>query len=119
MRSRHRRLRFESLESRDLLSTVQIADAIVGESASRVTVPVEIDDALLEYVAQVSGGRYFRARDGMALQRIYEQIDQLERSPIQAKRYVRYQELYRWPLAVAIAALLLEMMLLAWKGPVP
>lgn len=81
--------------------------------------PVEIDDALLEYVAQVSGGRYFRARDGMALQRIYEQIDQLERSPIQAKRYVRYQELFRWPLAIAIGALLLEMMLLAWKGPVP
>ena len=81
--------------------------------------PVEIDDALLEYVAQVSGGRYFRARDGMALQRIYEQIDQLERSPIHAKRYVRYQELYRWPLGAAIIAVLLELMLLAWKGPVP
>ena len=81
--------------------------------------PVEIDDALLEYVAQVSGGRYFRARDGMALQRIYEQIDQLERSPIRAKRYVRYQELYQWPLGFAIAALLAELLLLAWRGPVP
>ncbi len=81
--------------------------------------PVEIDDALLEYVASVSGGRYFRARDGTALQRIYEQIDQLERSPIRAKRYVRYQELYRWPLGVAIGALLLELLLLAWRGPVP
>jgi len=81
--------------------------------------PVEIDEQLLEYVAQVSGGRYFRARDGMALQRIYEQIDQLERSPIRAKRYVRYQELYRWPLGLAIAALVLELLIVAWRGPLP
>lgn len=81
--------------------------------------PVEIDDALLQYMADVTGGRYFRARDGLALQRIYEQIDQLERSPIRAKRYVRYQELYRWPLAAALAALVLELLLLAWRGPVP
>lgn len=81
--------------------------------------PVEIDDALLQYVADVSGGRYFRARDGLALQRIYEQIDQLERSPIRARRYVRYQELYRWPLGIALAALLVELGLLAWRGPVP
>ena len=81
--------------------------------------PVEIDEALLEYVAQVSGGRYFRARDGLALQRIYEQIDQLERSPIRSRRFVRYQELYRWPLGVALGALMLELLLLAWRGPVP
>lgn len=81
--------------------------------------PVEIDDALLQYVADVSGGRYFRARDGLALQRIYEQIDQLERSPIRAKRYVRYQELYRWPLGIGIIGLLVELLLLAWRGPVP
>jgi Ca-activated chloride channel family protein len=81
--------------------------------------PVEIDDALLQYVADVSGGRYFRARDGLALQRIYEQIDQLEKSPIRARRYVRYQELYRWPLGIALAALLAELSLLAWRGPVP
>ena len=81
--------------------------------------PVEIDEPLLEYIAQVSGGRYFRARDGLALERIYQQIDQLERSPIHAKRYVRFQELYRWPLGVAIAALVLELLLVAWRGPLP
>ena len=45
MRSRHRRLQYESLETRDLLTTVQIADGIVGHAASRVEVPVDIDDA--------------------------------------------------------------------------
>jgi Ca-activated chloride channel family protein len=81
--------------------------------------PVEIDEALLEYAASISGGRYFRARDANALQRIYEQIDQLERSPIRARKYVRYQELYRWPLGFALGALLLEILLLGWRGPVP
>ena len=81
--------------------------------------PVELDEPLLESIAQSSGGRYFRARDGQALQRIYQQIDQLERSPVRAKRYVRYRELYRWPLGVALGALLLELALLAVRGPLP
>ena len=81
--------------------------------------PVELDEPLLEYIAQESGGRYFRARDSQALQRIYAQIDQLERSPIRAKRYVRYRELYRWPLGFALGALLLELGLLAMRGPLP
>jgi len=81
--------------------------------------PVEIDEPLLKYVADISGGRYFRARDGEALQRIYQQIDQLERAPIRAKRYVRFQELYRWPLAIGLFALMAELLLLAWRGPLP
>jgi Ca-activated chloride channel family protein len=81
--------------------------------------PVELDEPLLEYIAQTSGGRYFRAKDGQSLQRIYAQIDQLERSPIRAKRYMRYRELYRWPLGVALISLLLELGLLAVRGPLP
>jgi len=81
--------------------------------------PVELDEPLLEYIAQVSGGRYFRARDGQALQRIYQQIDQLERSPIRARRFVRYHELYLWPLGIAMLALLGEFALGALRGPLP
>jgi Ca-activated chloride channel family protein len=80
---------------------------------------VELDEPLLEFIAQTTGGRYFRAKDGLALQHIYSQIDALERSPIHAKHYVRYHELYRWPLGVALAALLLELLLLAFRGPLP
>lgn len=45
MRSRHRRLRYELLETRDLLTAVQIPHEIVGHSGHRVIVPVDIDDA--------------------------------------------------------------------------
>ncbi|HEX6943164.1 MAG TPA: VWA domain-containing protein [Gemmatimonadaceae bacterium] len=81
--------------------------------------PVEIDDALLTEVAQKTGGRYFRARDAEALDRITGEIDRLERTPVRMKVYTRYSELYRWPLAMAILALVLELGLAAWKGPVP
>jgi Ca-activated chloride channel family protein len=81
--------------------------------------PVEIDDALLTEVAQRTGGRYFRARDAEALDRITSEIDRLERTPVRMKIYTRYSELYRWPLAIALLALVLELGLAAWKGPVP
>jgi Ca-activated chloride channel family protein len=81
--------------------------------------PVEIDDALLTEIAEKSGGRYFRARDAAALDRITAEIDQLERTPVRTRVYTRYAELYRWPLGLAMVALLLELALMAWRGPLP
>ena len=81
--------------------------------------PVEIDDALLGEIARLSGGRYFRARDAAALDRITHEIDRLERVPVQTRTYVRFTELFRWPLTLALLALTCEMLLAAWKGPLP
>jgi len=81
--------------------------------------PVEIDDALLTDVARRTGGRYFRARDAVALQRITEEIDRLERTPVRTRVYTRYSELYRWPLGIALLALGLELAIAAWRGPLP
>jgi Ca-activated chloride channel homolog len=81
--------------------------------------PVEIDDALLTEVAEKTGGRYFRARDAAALERITTEIDQLERTPVRTRVFTRYSELFRWPLALALFALLLEIGLAAWRGPLP
>lgn len=57
--------------------------------------PVRIDEALLEEMAELTGGRYFRAKDSEALSRIFRQIDELERTPIETVRYTRYDELAR------------------------
>jgi Ca-activated chloride channel family protein len=81
--------------------------------------PVEIDDALLTEVARITGGRYFRARDAAALDRITREIDRLERAPVQTRTYVRFTELYRWPLILALLALTTEMLLAARRGPLP
>jgi len=81
--------------------------------------PVEIDDSLLTEVARSTGGRYFRATSGEALQRITREIDRLERTPVRMRTYTRYAELYRWPLGVSLVALALEFGLAAWRGPLP
>src|SRR5688500_14625380 len=69
--------------------------------------PVEIDDALLTEIARMTGGRYYRARDAAALERITREIDRLERTPVRTRTYVRYTELFRWPLGLALGSLAL------------
>ncbi len=80
---------------------------------------VEIDDALLTDISNSTGGRYFRARDPAALQAITEEINRLERTPVRSRTYVRYSELFRWPLGAMLALLAAELVLLSWKGPLP
>jgi Ca-activated chloride channel family protein len=81
--------------------------------------PVKIDEPLMTEIATTTGGRYFRAQDGQALDRILQQINTLEREPVQTRSYVRYTELFRWPLTLAILALAAELLLTAWRGPLP
>jgi Ca-activated chloride channel family protein len=81
--------------------------------------PVEIDEGLLNNIARMTGGRYFRARDAQALQNIYAYIDRMERAPVHSTTVVRYRELYRWPLTLGLIALLTELGLVAWKAPLP
>jgi len=62
----------------------------------------EIDEATLKKIATVTGGKYFRATDIQALELIYSEINNLERSEIQVKEYTQYQELYGWFLIPAL-----------------
>ena len=70
-------------------------------------------------MSTATGGRYFRATDAAALERILEQIDQLERAPVQTRTYTRFTEQFVWPLAFALTLLAIELALLAWKAPLP
>jgi Ca-activated chloride channel family protein len=64
-----------------------------------------IDEATLTQVAELAGGRYFRARDTATLQSIYDTIDELEPSPAEVEEIVQHQELFAWLLGPALAAL--------------
>ncbi|MDH3496219.1 MAG: VWA domain-containing protein [Gemmatimonadota bacterium] len=75
--------------------------------------PVRLDEPLLRDVAESTGGRYFRATDGAALSRIFEQIDQLEKTPVQVTRFRNVDEVYRVPILVGFGALALELVLAA------
>ena len=73
--------------------------------------PVRIDEPLLREIAQKTGGRYFRAKDTEALSRVFQQIDQLEKTPIQVTRYTRYDEATRPLILLGVMALALELLL--------
>ncbi|HEU4587481.1 MAG TPA: VWA domain-containing protein [Gemmatimonadales bacterium] len=73
--------------------------------------PVKIDEALLKEIAAKTGARYFRAKDSEALSRIFQQIDQLEKSPTVMTRYTRYDEATRPFVLVGLLALGLELLL--------
>lgn len=67
--------------------------------------PVRIDEALLREIARTTGGRYFRATEAEALQRVYGEIDRMVRTPVQVRRYTRHTEWYL-PFLLAGALLL-------------
>ena len=73
---------------------------------NRIFVPmqVDIDEATLQRIASMTGGRYYRATDTDSLRQIYDEIDQLEKSPQEGLQYLDYHELYVW---LAFPALLL------------
>jgi Ca-activated chloride channel family protein len=80
---------------------------------------VRIDEEMLRDIAATTGGRYYRALDSGSLRIIYQEIDRLERVPVQTRRYVRFADQFRWPLGLALLALALELGLLAWRSPLP
>lgn len=55
---------------------------------------VEIDEALLKEIAQQTNGEYFRATSVESLERIYSQIDQLEKSKVEVTVMKRYSEAF-------------------------
>jgi len=72
---------------------------------------VEIDERLLERIAEQTNGEYFRATSEESLQRIYDQIDQLEKSKIDVSVIKRYSEAFHPFVLAALVLLLLEALL--------
>lgn len=66
---------------------------------------VNIDEATLMAVADNTGASYFRAENMEGLQKIYDTIDQLEKTKIRVKTYAEYREYYRYLLIPAFIML--------------
>ncbi len=59
-------------------------------------VQVDVDEESLKEIADITGGQFFRATDNKSLQKVYEEIDALERTEIEVTEYQNYTELYSW-----------------------
>ncbi|MGB1210495.1 MAG: vWA domain-containing protein, partial [Lacinutrix venerupis] len=72
-------------------------------------VKVEIDEALLKEIAQVTGGKYFRATNNKKLEEIYDEINKLEKTEIEEFKFYNYEEKYRPLVLLAGLILVLEL----------
>lgn len=72
---------------------------------------VEIDEALLQQIAEMTGGQYYRALSEEGLEEIYNKIDRLEKTKIEVSVFKRYQELFHVFVWLAILFLGLEIVL--------
>jgi Ca-activated chloride channel homolog len=71
---------------------------------------VQIDEELLRNIAEMTGGKYFRAVDNRTLQEIYDEIDMLERTKIEVAWFSRHTDKFHIPLLIALGLIFLELL---------
>jgi len=72
---------------------------------------VDIDEEMLTKVAKMTGGKYFRADNAANFRKIYDEIDQLEKTEVEINKYQRFRELYPFFVLSGLVILLLEIIL--------
>ncbi|MGA2864056.1 MAG: VWA domain-containing protein [Verrucomicrobiota bacterium] len=73
--------------------------------------PVDIDEETLQHIARLTGGKYYRADNSQRFQAIYAEIDQLEKTEADIRKYAHHEELFGWLIAPGLGLLLLETLL--------
>ena len=71
----------------------------------------EFDEETLRNIAATTGGEYFRATDNNSLKRIYEQIDQLEKTKLRVREFSKRTENFAPWLIAALLCLIAEIVL--------
>ena len=79
-----------------------------GREVYTVDMKVEIDEKMLSEIAEKTGGEYFRATDKTSLERIYNQIDAMEKSKVEKFDITHIHEEFLLYALWALALLLME-----------
>lgn len=73
--------------------------------------PVEIDESLMKEIAKATDAKYFRATSNKKLQAIYDEINKLETTEIDEKKFYNYDEKYKPFVLIAFVLLGVEVFL--------
>ena len=74
-------------------------------------IPVDVDEDTLTKIADMTGAKYYRADSSETLKKIYADIDRLEKTDEEVKKYTQYNELFPWAISTGMFFLLLEAIL--------
>ena len=83
----------------------------VAGGVQYVNIPVEIDSKTLKNIAETTDGNYYRATSNNQLKQIYKDIDKLEKSKMDMKKYSKFYEAYQPFAIIALLILLCEVIL--------
>lgn len=72
---------------------------------------VEIDEKLMQAIAKTTDGKYYRATSNKSLEKIYDEINQLETSEIEEQRFYNYDEKFRTFALIGLLIFILELIL--------
>ena len=76
-----------------------------------INIPVEIDTKMLNDIAAATEGDFYRATNNKELKQIYKELDKLEKSKLNVKKYSKRYEAYQPYAIAAVILLLLEILL--------
>lgn len=82
-----------------------------GQRVGERMEPVDIDEDTLQKIANLTGGKYYRADNTQRFQAIYAEIDKLEKTEREVKKFSQHKELFAWAIAPGLALVLLEVLL--------
>ncbi len=92
----------------------------VGGTVQYVNVRADVDTGTLTKIAQTADGHFYRATNTAELKQIYKDIDKLEKSKMEIKRFSKRYEAYQPFAVVAVFSLLLEILLrITWFRRIP
>jgi Ca-activated chloride channel homolog len=86
---------------------VFIAGRRIGERME----PVDIDEVTLQKIADLTQGKYYRADNTARFQAIYAEIDKLEKTEKEIKKFAQHRELFAWAITPGLLLVLLETLL--------
>ena len=85
-------------------------DPFTGRIITRPT-PVDIDEVTLQKISDMTGGKYYRADNAANFEAIYADIDKLEKTEADVKKFAQHTELFAWLIALGVVVLTAEIVL--------
>jgi Ca-activated chloride channel family protein len=112
----------EPLKAAELATEINLSIYTIGVGADRMVVnsffgnrvvnpSADLDETTLQKIAELTGGRYFRARESQDLEKIYTLLDQLEPVISENQNLRPIRELFYWPLSGALLLAFLMLLL--------
>ena len=118
----------EPRQAADLAAASGLKIYTIGVGAEEMTVPglfgspfgsrtvnpsADLDEETLLYIAEATGGRYYRARSQSELAAIYDELDRLEAIEQDNESFRPLRSLHHWPLGAALTVGLLALAMTA------